>query len=184
MESQPTPQSNNAGAFASVYDAQVSRIYRYHYYRTRHRETAEDLTSQTFLKALEHFSRYDAAKASASTWLFAIARNTLIDHVRRARPSVDVDDMEDFLPSGEHVERDVAARQDLEQARALLHRLTAAQREIITLRLWDELSYAEIAQVTGKSEDACKMTFSRGLSALRKHAGPMALFLLILPFMN
>jgi RNA polymerase sigma-70 factor, ECF subfamily len=181
MEQQNIPQSSVTDGFARVYDAHLERIYRFHFNRTRHRETAEDLTSQTFLKALEGFHRFDAARAQVSTWLYRIARNALIDHLRRLHPSQDIEGVADFLSSGEDVAENAVVREAAERAKSLLQRLTPEQREIILLRLWDDLSYAEIAELTGKNEGACKMAFSRGLAALRKHAGPLALLFLLIP---
>ena len=166
--------------FIAAYDEYRERIYRYHYYRLRHRETAEDLTSQTFLKALERFESYDPSKGSMSAWLYRIARNTFIDHLRRLRPTEQVDDLDEVIPSLENVAGDVATKLQAEQATALLRHLTPEQREIILLRLWDDLSYAEIVEMTGKTEGACKMTYRRGLDTLRAHAGPLAVFLLFI----
>jgi RNA polymerase sigma-70 factor (ECF subfamily) len=176
----PYPTTPSSETFTGVYDAHVDRIYRYHYYRTRHRETAEDLTSQTFLKAFEAFPRFDATKASSATWLYTIARNVLIDHLRIQRPSIDIEDAADALASREDIERDVVAREALAKVRDALRILTPAQREVVLLRVWDGLAYSEIAAVTGKTEDACKMTFSRGVSTLRQHVGPTAILVLTL----
>jgi RNA polymerase sigma-70 factor (ECF subfamily) len=171
-------------AFAAAYDEHVARIYRYHYYRLHNRERAEDLTSQTFLKAWERFDSFDSSKGTVSVWLYRIARNTLIDDVRRLHPSEDLGDAAERIPSGEDVMNNAIAREAMERARALLERLTPEQREVVQLRLWDELSYAEIAEMTGKSESASKMAFSRGLATLRKQAGPLAILLLLIPFIH
>ena len=176
----PNTTTSFSETFTGVYDAYVDRIYRYHYYRTRHRETAEDLTSQTFLKAFEAFPRYDATKASHATWLYTIARHVLIDHLRVSRPSIDIEDAVDVLVSRDDIERDVVAREALAKVQGALRLLTPAQREVVLLRVWDGLAYSEIAAVTGKTEDACKMTFSRGVSTLRTHVGPTAILLLTL----
>lgn len=171
--------SMDMSPFLGIYDTHHERIYRYHFARTRHRETAEDLTSHTFLKAYEHFSRFDASKASATTWLYRIARNTLIDHLRRLRPSQPVDELAEMLPSGEDAAQGVIAREAVEQARTLLAHLSEEQRHIVLLRVWDDLSYAEIADIIGKKEGACKMAFRRALQTMRQHAGPTALLLLL-----
>lgn len=184
QQTQIHTQDDAHNAFAAVYDAHVGQIYRYHYYRTRHRETAEDLTSQTFLKAFEHFGRFDAARASAATWLYRIARNTLIDHFRVSRPSTSIEETGETLSSGEDVARTAETNRTLEQVETILNRLTPDQREVVLLRLWDDLPYAEIAQLTDKSEAACKMTFSRALTEIRKHAGPAALLILLTLILN
>ncbi len=172
-------QAGNRRAFASLYDAYLDRVYRYVYFRTHHKETAEDITAGVFVKALEKISSFDAGKAGFTTWLYAIARNALTDHYRRRKPDADLEDVWDTLASGEDIPADTDARARLARVQDLMKDLPAAQREIVLLRVWDELSYAEIAAVTGKSEAASKMAFSRAVATLRKRA-PDALLVLLL----
>ena len=154
-------------AFEAQYDAYVRKIYAYVYYRTQHRETAEDLTSLVFLKALDKLGSFDASRGTFSAWIYGIARNALTDHYRSARDTVDIDDVWD-LRSDSDVVRDAEARERVEKLRPYLQALPKDQRELLFLRLWDGLSYAEIAELTGRSEDACKMAFSRVIARLRK----------------
>lgn len=165
-------------AFARAYDTHVERIYRYHFYRTRVREVAEDLTSQTFLKALEHFASFQPKKASLTTWLYAIARNCLIDHYRTAKPTAPLEHAEE-IPSDASPERTAATTLSMEHVGRLLGTLSDEQREIVLLRLWDDMPYAEIARIIGKNEGACKMTFRRAVDHLRAQAGPAALLLIL-----
>jgi len=84
-------QTGNKEAFAELYEYSVTSVYKYHLYRTGHRETAEDLTSQTFIKVLDNFASFNKRKASYKTWLYTIARNTLYDYrseERRCRERV------------------------------------------------------------------------------------------------
>lgn len=166
-------------AFGALYDAYADKIYRYLYYRTQHRETAEDLTSQTFLKALDGLSGFDEARGTFSAWIYRIARNALIDHYRATRETVDIDDVWD-LKSDEDVERDVEARERIEKLQPYLKALPKDQRELLLLRLWDGLSYAEISAIVGRSEDACKMAYSRTVARLRKDVPASLLMLLLL----
>ena len=166
-------------AFEAQYDAYVRKIYAYVYYRTQHRETAEDLTSQVFLKALDKLSSFDEARGTFSAWIYGIARNALTDHYRSRRETIDVDDVWD-LRSDEDVARDVEARERIEKLRPYLQALPKDQRELVFLRLWDGLSYAEIAALTGRSEAACKMAFSRTVARLRRDVPATLLLLLLL----
>ena len=84
------PIENINTDFASFYDVNVKIVYGYLYYRLRHRQTAEDLTEQTFLKALENFHRFDGQKASFKTWVFRIARNTLMQTLNEAKKTTQV----------------------------------------------------------------------------------------------
>lgn len=174
--------NGDAQAFARLYEMYANRIYRYHYYRTFHAETAEDLTSQTFMQALEHLSRYNEDKGTFSAWLYTIAHNLLIDHVRAHHRQVDMEDGWDLLRDTRSTGHVIEQRDLLERIEQHLHTLTPDQREILILRFWDERPYAEIATILHKSEAACKMSASRALTELRKHA-PLALILLMLiPF--
>jgi RNA polymerase sigma-70 factor (ECF subfamily) len=166
-------------AFAGLYDAYAERIHRYLYYRVQDRPTAEDLTSTVFMKALANVHRLDPEKGTVSAWLYTIARNALTDHFRSRRTTVDIEDVWDALAGGSDVARDAETAERLKDVDIHLQRLPAAQREIVILRLWDGLSYAEIAESTGKSEAACKMAYSRGINALRS-AMPLSAFILLI----
>ncbi len=165
-------------AFGDLYDAHVRQVYRYHYYRTQHRETAEDLTSLTFTKALGRIGTFDPERGTFLAWIYRIARNALVDHYRAAREAVDIDDVWD-LKSDADVQKDAETRERIEKLRPYLQALPKDQREILLLRLWDDLPYADIAAITGRSEAACKMAFSRTVSRLRKDV-PASILLLLL----
>jgi len=165
-------------AFEAQYDAHVRKIYKYVYYRTQHRETAEDLTSQIFLKAFDKLGGFDESRGTFSAWIYGIARNALTDHYRASRDEIDIDDVWD-LRSDADVVRDAEARERVEKLRPYLQALPKDQRELLFLRRWDGLSYKEIAALTGRSEDACKMAFSRTIARLRKDV-PASLIMLLL----
>lgn len=165
-------------SFGELYDQHVRRVYDYIYYKTLHKETAEDLTSQTFMKALKKFQQYDAAKGSFSAWVYRIARNTVYDHFRALRPTSDIVDVWD-LASDDNIERDADVQLQLEEIQSHLIKLKAEQREVILMRVWGGLTYAEIAVALGKTEAGCKMLFARGIKQLRASM-PLALFLVFI----
>ncbi len=163
-------QEGDLTQFAQVYDAYIQKIYNFIYYRTIHKETAEDLTSTTFMKALEKIGSFDAGKGSFSSWLYSIARNTLIDHYRTDRKTKSIENFWD-LKSKDDVEHDVGVYRQLEDVEQYLAELKPQQRSIVIMRVWDGLSYAEIAEITGASEASCKMNFSRTIRQLRNALG-------------
>ncbi len=172
------------GAFAKLYDRYAGRIYAYHYYRCFSRETAEDLTSQTFLKALEGLGGFDGTKGPFSAWLYRIARNCLIDCVRVRARSISLDADPSLLDAWDLNEEDdfthdVAERDRWERLKPYFRALPPVAREILVLRLWDGLSHAEIARLTNRTEASAKMAYSRALAALRT-AMPLALFITVL----
>jgi RNA polymerase sigma-70 factor, ECF subfamily len=169
-------------AFGRLYESFAKRIYAYFYYRTLRRETAEDLTSAVFVKALEALDGFKPEPGGFAAWIFTIARNALTDHYRRSSRVEAVGDLSsgvwDLADPGD-LEMEAVERDRWERLKPYLARLSGEQREILIMRLWDELSYREIARLLGKNEGACKMTYSRALSFLRE-AMPLSLFIAFL----
>lgn len=173
-------QKGDSEAFGRVYDLYLPKIYNFIYYKTNHRETAEDLTSKTFFKALEKIETFSPQKnASFSSWIYMIARNTVIDHYRTNKNNLDINDFFD-LHSGENQEEAVHNKNVLSEVQKKLTELSPEQREIVILRVWEGLSYKEIAQITNKSESSSKMAFSRAIGKIRKEISFEALILLII----
>src|SRR6476619_3250009 len=97
--------------FADLYDAYVRAIYNFIYYKTHHMETAEDLTSETFFKALKNIHQFDTSRSFRS-WLYTIAHNTVRDHYRAARPTTDIEDVWD-LAGEDNMVRDTETKMAL-----------------------------------------------------------------------
>lgn len=171
-------QNGENQAFGRLYDAYIRKIYDFVYFKTLHKETAEDLTSQTFLKALNSIKDYKEEKGAFSSWLYRIAQNTVYDHYRTYKSSSNIEDAWD-LPGDENVQADVADKLQLEEVGKYLSLLKPVQRDIIIMRVWQQLSYKEIAEIVGKGEGNCKMIFSRGIKKLRKSM-PLAMFVAFL----
>ncbi len=164
--------------FSELYDQYIEKIYRFIYYKTHHKEIAEDITSVTFMKALERLDTFDPAKAKFSTWLYQIARNTVIDHYRSHKTTSAIEDAWDLEDKTDTI-RDVDLGMTLESVQKYMKVLKPAQRDIIILRIWQELSYEEIAAIIGSTEAASKMQFSRAIRALRETMPPAAFLALI-----
>lgn len=160
-------QNGELAQFGQLYDAYIKKIYDFIYYKTTHKETAEDLTSQTFFKALEKIKTFSPERGNFSSWIYQIARNTVIDHYRTKKEAIDIEDVWD-LAGREDIERDLDLKGKLEKIEKYLGTLKHEQREIIIMRVWQDLSYQEIAAILCKSEASCKMVFSRAIIALRK----------------
>jgi RNA polymerase sigma-70 factor (ECF subfamily) len=166
-------------AFGALYEHYIKPIYNFIYYKTHHKETAEDLVSQVFMKAYNHFASYEADKGPFSAWLYRIARNTVVDHYRAKKPtSIDIEDAWD-LASEEDVLGDTHNRMLFAEVKKYFKELSSEQRDILTMRIWEQLSYQEIAEALGKSEGSCKMVFSRTITKLREKM-PLAVFMALL----
>ncbi len=162
-------QAGQKQSFVVLYDAFVQKIYNFLFFRTLHKELAEDLTSQAFIKAFEKIHTFDLERGTFQAWLYQIARNLLIDEFRKRKP-VDNIDAHENLRSETNLETEMQAQQDRETLQQLLAELSEESRELVTMRLWDELPYAEIAVITGKTEGSLKMQFSRIIAKLQEHA--------------
>lgn len=152
--------------FARVYDEHVWNVFGFFGYRLRRREEAEDLTQQTFERALRAWGRFDPERASALTWLLVIARNLLIDHYRRApaeEPLAEGDELDSQLPPAED-EGSLGISPELEQALAVLG---DRERELIALRFGGDLTTPEIAGIVGLSVANVQQILSRSMRRLR-----------------
>lgn len=177
-------QAGTLEDFALLYDHYADPIYRYIRYRVRDTQLAEDLASQTFLRAMEKIRDYSPSRGSFSGWLYRIARNGVIDHYR-SHKGTDVID-EDFDVAGDDdATRGLTQTMAKAQVDEMLKTLDQDKRDLLIMRIWDGLSYQEIAEITGKSESNCKVIVCRTLATLRERF-PTAAFalLLIFPFLR
>jgi RNA polymerase sigma-70 factor (ECF subfamily) len=171
-------QKGDRAAFGELYDAYIERIYRFIYYKTHHKETAEDLTGRVFFKVFKNIKRFDAKQGAFTAWIYRITRNTVIDYYRVSRSEKNIDDVWD-LSSDEDIERDVHIRISAEKVQAYFRELSSDQRDVIIMRVWQGMSYREIAEIMGRSDDSCRMLYSRGIQKLRKIM-PLSTFLYFL----
>lgn len=161
-------QKNDREAFAQLYEEHFDKIYRYLALRVGNEMEAEDMTQQVFLKALQSISSFRWKGAPFSAWLFRIAHNQAVDHLRKKkkRSSVPLDDS--LVASGDSPHAATERKMDIEQLLKATKRLTEAQREVISLRFSSELSIAQVAKVMGKSEGAVKALQHSAIVALRR----------------
>jgi RNA polymerase sigma-70 factor (ECF subfamily) len=172
-------QAGDSEAFGLLYDHYLDPIYRFIYYKVFCREVAEDLTSDTFMKALKRLGSYQVDRGRFNSWLYQIARNTVVDYYRTKKESVPIDDVFD-LGHDERTAEQLDALAGLAKVEEYLKALPARQREIITLRIWEGKSFDEIASLLGGTEGSVKMAFSRSIRQLREVCGESALALLML----
>lgn len=164
--------------FALLYDKYIEKIYAFVYYKTHHKETAEDLVSQVFLKAFKNLDNFDISQGTFQAWLYQIARNTVIDHYRTKKNDQVIDDVWD-ISSDDDMERDMDTRQKLIKIEKYISGLKSEQRDILIMKIWQGMTYKEIAGALGKSEASCKMMCSRTLKKLRADM-PMDTFVFML----
>jgi RNA polymerase sigma-70 factor (ECF subfamily) len=163
-------QQGDAEAFGLVYDRYVDQIYRYLYYRVGSHALAEDLTSETFLRALRRIDSFTYTGKDIGAWFTTIARNLVTDHVKSSRFKLEVStaDMLDADRGDDGIETQVIER--LRDAALLdaVRQLRPEQQECIVLRFLQGLSVAETSGVMGRSEGAVKQLQLRAVRALAK----------------
>lgn len=163
--------SGDQTAFTQLYNANFDRIYRYIYTKVRSQAEAEDLTQDVFIKALEAIGSYKWRDLPFAAWLFKIARNTVIDHVRKLSREKRVEFDEAHLATVEDPVEMSERQFEVEQLKMALEKLPEAQREVATLRFIAQLSIAETAKALGKSEGTIKALQFNATMALRRALG-------------
>jgi RNA polymerase sigma-70 factor (ECF subfamily) len=160
-------RGNRARDFAEAAERHLDDVHAYLVYLTGDRGTAEELAAETFARAMERWHRYDPRRGGARTWLCQLARSTALDHFRaedrRRRREGRYAVAE--LREGEEAVFGEGLSPALEEA---LGRLSAAEREVVALRVLLELDGEAAARVLGISTTACSTRLSRALQKLEK----------------
>ena len=146
-----------------LYDQFGDRVFRYILSRVHNYADAEDLRSETFVKLMANIERYDCAKASYSTWIYAITRNVVNDYFRsRLNTCVELDDIPiDSMDAGSWDE-------DLSELAEALKKCSQRERDVIILRYYYGYPYAEIADMLQLSSTNVRMINFRTTRKLRE----------------
>lgn len=160
------PHADALQEFTRYYEEHKKTIFNYLFYRVGfNRDTAEDLTSDVFLKAFQAFDSYDRNR-SFKTWVFTIAHNHLVNFYagrKNVLPLEEAIEVVKEIPISQTVEEKMLKEKILR----LVSKLPATQRELVILRYVNDLSHHEIAQIVGKEEGAVRTALSRAVALLR-----------------
>jgi RNA polymerase sigma-70 factor, ECF subfamily len=166
-------QEHDPVALTQIYEENFDRIYRYIVLKIGDRTEAEDMTQQVFMNMLQAISSYKMKGMPFTSWLYRIAHNQVVDHLRKKYRRGDVPLDEDLpIPAtdGDPVD-EVERKMQIEELAAASKKLTPAQREVISLRFAAELSITEVAGMMGRSEGAVKALQHSAVLALRRVLG-------------
>ena len=163
-------QQGDAEAFGQLYDRYVTSIFRYVHARVGSVQLAEDITSETFLRALRSIQKFTWQGKDFAAWLTTIARNLITDHykARRHRLEVVTDLPPERATAQPGPDDDVLAAMSNEALLRAVNELPPEQRDCILMRFIQELSIAETALALGKSEGAVKQLQLRAVRRLAK----------------
>jgi RNA polymerase sigma-70 factor (ECF subfamily) len=160
-------------AFGQLMHRYAGAVYNLAYRMLGDAQDAEDASQEIFLRAYTRLTSFDPTRRF-STWLLSIASNYCIDRLRRRRFAwLTLDDVAFSLPSHERgPERSALDHEERDRVQAALRRLPDHYRLVLVLRYWQEMSYNEIAQVTGLTESALKTRLHRARHMLAEALGP------------
>mgnify|MGYP002860296306 CR=1 FL=1 len=147
-----------------IYQRYAQMVYRYLISLTGDEDLAEELTQETFVQAIRCIGRYDES-CKLSTWLCAIAKNQWLVWVRKHPPALP---LEETVPGAGSPETEALSELDRMELLKLLHGCPEPQREVIYLRIYGDLSFAQIGEIMGKTENWARVNFFRAKQTLVK----------------
>ncbi len=151
--------------FDSVYQLYFSDVFYYLRSLSADRNTAEELTQETFFRALRAIDRFDGCK-DIRAWLFTIAKHAYIDHCRRERRRAG-EVLEETLPEpGPSFTEQLTDRDTAYRVHRLLHQMQEPYKEVFSLRVFGELPFDQIANLFGKSPSWARVTYYRAKQKL------------------
>ena len=153
--------------FEEFYRQNFKTVYGFLINLCKNSDLAEELTAETFLKAFEHYKSYNK-KYKPSTWLCAIAKNQYLSYLRKHPLHEDLTDTEAELPHTPSAEQEALSSAGKMELLQCLHQFQEPYREVIYLRVFGNLSFREIGQIMGQSENWARVMFYRGKERLRK----------------
>jgi RNA polymerase sigma-70 factor (ECF subfamily) len=178
-------QAGDKDAFAEIYDFYIVKIFRFVYLKTNSKETAEDLTSDVFLRYWQYIEnsknkgKEKGGNSSTSSteiekigsFLYKIARNLIIDFYRKKEiitTEIDREIRDKISDQRQDILANISRKQDIEELREALSCIKDEYREIIILKYVEDLSTAEIAEITEKSASSVRVQLHRAIKSLER----------------
>ncbi|HEV7648238.1 MAG TPA: sigma-70 family RNA polymerase sigma factor [Actinophytocola sp.] len=167
-------QDGDRSAFGRLYNRYVDVVFRYVLFRVGDRELAEDVTSETFLRALRRIESVSYQGRDVGAWFVTIARNLVLDHVKSSRFRLEVAtaEVDDSRPAESGPEQQVLSKVTRTALLQCVGQLGDDQRECIVLRFLQGLSVAETAKVMDRNEGAVKALQHRAVRRLAQLLPP------------
>ena len=161
-------QRGDQGAFSELYEYYFPRVYRYVSARLGNSEDAEDVTEEIFLRLIGNIGSFSFRGLPFGAWVFRIARNEVVSHVRRQKVRSATAPLTEFIPdlSQDHVS-EIEIQFTIAVVREATEKLPEAQRQVITLRFGAGLSVAETAQALKKTENNVKVLQHKAIAKLQ-----------------
>lgn len=173
-------QEWDSGDFGILYDRYIDKIYNFIYLKTYDKEVSEDLTSDTFFKVLNKIDLIDTSwEYTFNSWIFKIAYNNVIDFYKTKKEELNIEDLYD-LWTHDDIWKSIDDKDKVKEVFEYIKGLKQEHRDILIMRLWENLSYKEISEITWKSVDNCKQIFSRNMKNINTDIATILLILLFI----
>ena len=157
-----------ASAFGLLYDKYQPQIYRFIYLKIGHREEAEDLTHQVFLKSWQSIGRFNFQGFPFSSWLYSVARHQVIDHYRTKKVKITFEEIIELETNDDSLPEAIDNKLTIEKVKSAIACLNDEQQDVIILRFIEDFSLQEAASILEKTEGAVKLLQHRAIKNLRK----------------
>ena len=166
-------QNGDQEAFGLIYDHFSGKIYNFIYFRVGHKEVAEDILSDSFVKGWQKINQINSPEA-LSAWLYQIAKNNIIDYYRVKKDTVQLAEVQDFLE--DEVNPVDITNLDFDQKKILqlIKHLPIEQQDVIKYKFFEDMTNEEIAYVMGKTEGTIRVIQHRAITKLKELLNPHA----------
>jgi RNA polymerase sigma-70 factor, ECF subfamily len=160
-------QRGNRAAFSRIYDSFSERLYRFIYMRVGHKEVAEDILADSFVKAWVKISQVNSSKAF-SAWMYQIAKNNIIDYYRVRKSTIAIEEVEHILEDAASPIEETDLRLDQKRILQALSSLPKDQQQVIRYKFFEDLTNPEIALIMNKTEGAIRVIQHRAVVKLQE----------------
>ncbi len=149
----------------NIYRDYHDKVYAYALSHVRTKEDAEDIASEVFIKVFEKLGTFDESKASISTWIYQITRNTVVDYYRRYRVN---EELPEELEEDSEVDENILSQETLSELAEALKALPEEQRDIIVLRYYHGNTLQKVAEIMDLSYGIVKLRHKEALFRLKE----------------
>ena len=166
-------------AFWLIYEKYIDQIYKFVYFKVSSKEIAEDIVSEAFIKWLNSLENFvPKSEGSFKSWMYTISYNLVKDYYRTKKEKIDIEEVFNIWVE-EYFWDNFDNKEKLDEVLEFLKTLKDEQREILVMRIWNDLSYNEISVITGKSVDNCKKIVSRVLKSINANLASLIILMMI-----
>lgn len=152
-----------------IYRQYFKTVYKYLFCLTHNENLAEELTQETFYNAIKHIGKFKG-ECKISVWLCQIAKHLWYKELKKKKKLFIIEEnyTEAEIESGENVEDNIIEKENKQQLYKSIDKLDEKTKEVIKLRIHGEFSFKEIAEIIGKTENWCRVTFYRGKEKIKE----------------